>query len=233
MEDATPKPVLRPFKPVAVWLAALLVLLGGLVLAGVLPFTRGLYLWPPLWIAGSLLIGVTRMPAGAALGASGILGAGLLGLLVAVNFKAVKVQGNSMQPTLQPGDVLLVDLTEQPDTRQGIYVLDLADENHAHLIKRLVGLPGEAMEVRYGRVFADDVEVYPRDGTPQDTWYEERPAHARYFDGPRDNGDGYFVIGDNPPVSRDSRHFGVLKRSDFEGRVVWSLRGSRGFGPAE
>lgn len=154
-----------------------------------------------------------------------------LGVGLAVNFKAVKVEGNSMQPYLQPGDVLLVDLTAGPDYRYGIYTLNLPDGEHAHVIKRLVGLPGEKMDVRYGRVFADDTEVYPRDGSASDTWNETRPANARFYSGPRDNGEKYFVLGDNPPDSRDSRHFGALEASAFEGRVVWSLRGSHGFGP--
>ena len=156
-----------------------------------------------------------------------------LGITITVNFKAVKVEGNSMRPTFLPGDVLLVDLTVGPDERYGVYTLNLEDEDHAHLIKRLVGLPGESMDVRYGRVFADKQEVYPRDGTASDTWNENSPANARFYSGPRDNGDKYFVLGDNPPDSRDSRHFGAINEAAFEGRVVWSLRGSRGFAPID
>jgi len=233
MSDAPPQvepPRKRPLVALGVWLVVVLLLLGALVLAGVLPFTSGLYLWPILWVILSSPFGFSRIPPAVAIAASALLGVGLLGLLVAINFKAVKVEGNSMQPALQPGDVLLVDLTAEPDERYGIYTVNLPDGEQGHLIKRLVGLPGESMDVRYGRVFADGQEVYPRDGSAADSWNEIRPATARYYSGPRDNGDGWFVLGDNPPDSRDSRHFGALEAEAFEGRVIWSLRGSRGFG---
>lgn len=204
---------------------------------GVVPTLNGLargYVW--CLLAGvALSILYQNSPkarhAGLMIGLSAFATFGVLSATVALNFKAVKVEGNSMQPYLQPGDVLLVDLTEQPGERYGIYTLNLPDGDHAHVIKRLVGLPGEDMDVRYGRVFADEAEVYPRNDTASDTWNDQRPANARFYSGPRDNGEGYFVLGDNPPDSRDSRHFGALDADAFEGRVVWSLRGSRGFGP--
>jgi signal peptidase I len=163
---------------------------------------------------------------------SALLGVLCMGAALAVNFKAVRVEGQSMTPTLQPGDVLLVDLTDMPEDSGGIYVLDVEEEEHHPLIKRLVGLPGETIDVRYGRVFSDDQEVYPRDGTPSDTWNKNRPAQARFYSGGKALGEGeYFFLGDNPPDSRDSRHFGTVKEDAIEGRAVWSLRGSLGFGP--
>lgn len=234
MSDAAIKPqprTPRPLFAVTVWLGLSLLLLALLVLTGVLPAVSGLLLWPVLWAAATIAIGFVRVHWGVCVASSVLTGVGLLGVLVAINFKAVKVEGTSMQPTFQPGDVLLVDLTEAPGERYGIFTLNLPDDDHAHVIKRVVGLPGESMDVRYARVFADGQEVYPRDGSASDTWNETRPAHARFYNGPRDNGGGYFVLGDNPPDSRDSRHFGALDESAFEGRVVWSLRGSHGFGP--
>ena len=129
------------------------------------------------------------------------------------------------------GAFLPLDLTATPDTRLGIFVLDVEGEKHNPLIKRLVGLPGETVDVRYGRVFANELEVFPRDGTPPDVWNETRPAHARYYSGGRTLNEGeYFFLGDNPPDSRDSRAFGGVAGTAVEGRIVWSLRGSHGFG---
>ncbi|MBZ0137925.1 MAG: signal peptidase I [Planctomycetes bacterium] len=227
---SSPSPRRRHVVVVGAWLAGVLLVALILVVAGVLPFSSGVYLWPVIWIPATLALAFTRIPPPASILTSLMIGAGLLGVLIAVNFKAVKVEGNSMQPNLQPGDVLLVDLTEEPGERYGIFTLNLPEGDHAHVIKRLVGLPGESMDVRYGRVFADDAEVYPRDGTATDSWNSERPANARFYSGPRENGESYFVLGDNPPDSRDSRHFGALGADAFEGRVVWSLRGSHGFG---
>ncbi|MCA8915658.1 MAG: signal peptidase I [Planctomycetes bacterium] len=217
--------------------AVLSVIAGGLlvlfVLAvlGVVPLTRGLYLGPLIWTAATGLLGLTRLRPVPVIVLSFMAGVAVLGLLIAMNFKAVRVEGQSMEPTLVPGDVLLVDLTEPPSARYGIYVLDVEGERHNPLIKRLVGLPGEEVDARYGRVFADKLEVYPRDGTPADTWNKERPAYARFYDRALELAEQeYFFLGDNPPDSRDSREFGPVQRDGVEGRVVWSLRGSHGFG---
>ncbi|MBX3459781.1 MAG: signal peptidase I [Planctomycetes bacterium] len=156
-------------------------------------------------------------------------------LTMAVNFRAVKVQGHSMQPTFQPGDVLLVDQTATPDRELGVYVLEVEGESHNPLIKRLAGMPGRTVAARYHRLFSDDFEVHPRTGTPPDTWNTDRPLEPRWWlSQPLKLADNeYFFVGDNPPDSRDSREFGPVGREAVKGRVVWSLKGSRGFGPAE
>ena len=202
-----------------------------LVVGGVVPLTRGLYLWPVLWGAATALLGLTRFRPFAVIALSVLAGGAAFSFLILLNFKPVRVEGESMLPTLQQGDVLLIDLTEPPTTRYDIFVLEVSLEERSPLIKRLVGLPGETMDVRYGRVFADDAEVYPRDGTAPDTWNENLPANARFYTGPRKLEAGqYFFLGDNPPHSRDSRHFGSVPEGGIEGRAVWSLRGSHGFG---
>ncbi|MCB9895787.1 MAG: signal peptidase I [Planctomycetes bacterium] len=202
-----------------------------LTVLGVVPLTRGLYLWPVIWAGATGILGFTRLKPMPVTVLSIVAGMATLGGLIAVNFKAVRVEGQSMEPTLMPGDVLLVDLTEPPMGRYGIYVLDVEGEDHNPLIKRLVGLPGESMDARYGRILADKQEVYPRDGSASDTWNKARPAYARFYTGTMDLAeDEYFFLGDNPPDSRDSREFGPVQRSGIEGRVVWSLRGSGGFG---
>lgn len=201
---------------------------------GVMPEFRGLHLslfvlWP-LFAAGFAVF-ARRQSATVIAPLSALLGVLILCVTFYANFRAVRVEGDSMLPTLQPGDILLLDLTATADTRYGVFVLDVEGEKHNPLIKRLVGLPGETMDVRFGRVFAGELEVFPHDGTPPDQWNELRPAHARYYSGGRTLGDDeYFFLGDNPPDSRDSRAFGGITSKEIEGRVVWSLRGSHGFG---
>jgi signal peptidase I len=233
MDSAAPKPprhlaAIGAVGAMAVFMAAWSVL----ATLDVLPFSRGLYFWPLVWglLAGVLGTLHLRLPAATALSLTvGIL---VLGAFIGINFKAVRVDGESMAPTLRPGDVLMVDTLEAPEARLGVYVIDVPDERKGPLIKRLVGLPGDVMTNTFGRVFASGVEVYPRDGSPPDSWYEARPAYAHL----RGSGlelpaDAYYFMGDNPPESRDSRHFGAIESAAVQGRVVWSLRGTRGFGP--
>jgi signal peptidase I len=194
----------------------------------------GLQLWFIPWaVIGGVTVMFRFRPVPTLL-LSLLVGVGAFVLAIAVNFNAVRVEGSSMEPTFHAGDVLLIDLTVEPGLPGGVYVLNVEGEEHNPLIKRLVGLPGETIDVRYGRVFSDDREVYPRDGTPSDTWNKNRPAQARYYSGGKTLGNNeYFFLGDNPPDSRDSRHFGVVKEDAIEGRAVWSLRGSLGFGPID
>jgi signal peptidase I len=159
------------------------------------------------------------------------LGVGLaipsLAAVLAMNFGVVQIDGASMEPTLFPGDSLLIDEKAEPEAG-GLYVLEVSGENNP-LIKRIVGVPGQKLEFRLGRVFADGVEMYPRTGDPAE-YATERPVED--FNGTVNLGeDEYFVLGDNPTQSRDSRRFGTVKAEAFKGRVAWSLKGSRGFGP--
>ena len=198
----------------------------------VLPFSRGLYFWPLVWGLLAGVLGTLHLRPAAAAALSLTVGVLALGAFIGINFKAVRVDGESMAPTLRPGDVLMVDTLEAPEARLGVYVIDVPSERKGPLIKRLVGLPGDVMSNSFGRVFGNGIEVYPRDGSAPDTWYEERPAYAHLRGSGLELAPGsFYFMGDNPPESRDSRHFGAIESDAVQGRVVWSLRGTRGFGP--
>ena len=198
----------------------------------VLVLSRGLRYWLLVWgvVAGSIAcLRVGWLPAAIWSMIAGIVS---LGFFLALNFKVVRVEGRSMQPTFAQGDVLLVDMLEPPETRFGVYVIESGDGGGAQLVKRLVGLPGDTMHARYGRIFADGLEVYPRDGSAPDTWYEDRPARALIdSDGLTLSEQSLYFMGDNPPESRDSRQLGPQDAEAVQGRVVWRLKGTGGFGP--
>jgi signal peptidase I len=91
------------------------------------------------------------------------------------------------------------------------------------LIKRVVGLPGETITLAQGRVFAD--------GRPVTGNYTVKPADPdtddQYTYGGRKpvklGADEVFVMGDNRPVSEDSRVFGPLKLKNIRGKYVTVL----------
>ena len=78
-------------------------------------------------------------------------------------------------------------------------------------MKRIIGLPGEEVELRKGELFVD--------GEPVDDFfaYCPDPTADNHEWWPRD--DEYVVLGDNRIASTDSRKFGPVKRSSFRGRV--------------
>ena len=153
-------------------------------------------------------------------------------------FQAFKIPTGSMEPNLLIGDHLLVNkfatgptatalegwlLPVTPVARGDILVFKYPDDPARDFIKRVVGLPGETLEVR-------DAVVYV-DGRPLDEPYLR---NARPHLGPaRDNfgpvtvpREHYFMMGDHRNNSQDSRFWGPLPHAYLKGKAVviyWSF----------
>jgi signal peptidase I len=99
------------------------------------------------------------------------------------------------------GDIIVFDAPERAEAACG---------GDGTLIKRIVGLPGEKVSMRDGYVLVDGdrlVEPYLRyRGHESGSW--SRVA-----------ADAYFVLGDNRPMSCDSRRWGAVPRDDIVGRA--------------
>jgi signal peptidase I len=126
--------------------------------------------------------------------------------------QATVVYGQSMEPNLRQHQRLIVDKISfrlHPPQRNDIVVLDLPEMDEL-LVKRVVGLPGEQVEVRAGIVYVNSIplpEPFPHDITA----YDMPPITL----GPLN----YFVLGDNRSNSNDSRSFGPVYREHILGRV--------------
>lgn len=143
-------------------------------------------------------------------------------LAVVIHFflaQATVVYGQSMAPNLEPFQRLIIDKISyrlHPPQRHDIVVLDLPNVDEL-LVKRVVGLPGEEVEIRRGVVYVAGQplpEPYPH-GTP----VYDMPAIRL---GPL----SYFVLGDNRGNSNDSRFFGPVTADEIIGRVwlrYWPL----------
>lgn len=226
----------RSWARVAVGMAPSLLALAGWwtgTATGLLPDIKGLFPIFVVWVFASAVVPLAYIRKLYCILIVFFLLFPISAAVLAMNFETARVEGASMVPALVEGDVLLVDTTAGPEAL-GLFVLELEGENNP-LVKRLVGLPGQEVDIRYGRMFADGREVHPRLGGSPDQWNEQRPvpsANSPAF--PRRLGDDqYFVLGDNPAHSRDSRQFGPVKAASIKGKVVWSLKGSHGFGPVE
>lgn len=136
-----------------------------------------------------------------------------------------RVSGQSMQPTLHDGDNLLVDkLTYRfrDPKRYEIVVFPYKYEEDTYYIKRIIGLPGETVQIIDGYVYINGEKLKKDYGAEvmQDSGIAEEPITL--------GEDEYFVLGDNRNHSSDSRvpNVGVLKRKDLLGRAwvrIWPL----------
>jgi signal peptidase I len=132
-----------------------------------------------------------------------------------------RVQQESMEATLEPGQYVLVDkLTPRFDGyRRGDIVVftppaDFPDAAGAPFIKRIVAVGGDRVEVKDGRLWVNGQpldEPYVYEGQPT----EATGGESRWVVPPGD----YFVLGDHRQASADSRVFGPIPASSIIGRA--------------
>ena len=152
-------------------------------------------------------------------------------------FQPFFVQGSSMEPNFEDGEYLIISEFGYKQTdvgladlyftvnpfkdiaRQDIAVFHSPQKNEQFFIKRIIGLPGEAVEIRQGKVIVYNKEH--SDGFILDeSAYLGKDVLTR--DTPRIEvaADEYFVMGDNRMFSYDSRAFGPIKKNKIVGRVL-------------
>ncbi|MCL2865064.1 MAG: signal peptidase I [Lachnospiraceae bacterium] len=147
--------------------------------------------------------------------------------LFIINFVGTRssVAGTSMEPTLSDSDGLIVERISyrfHGPERFDIVVFPHIDGSGDHLIKRVIGLPGESVQIISGMIYINGVLM-------QDKYGSELMKHAGIASFPIYLGeDEYFVLGDNRNNSLDSRdpRVGALHRDEFEGRAfvrIWPL----------
>ena len=148
---------------------------------------------------------------------------GLTWLVVTFVGQRTGVSGSSMETTLSDGDQLIVDKISyrfREPKRYDIVVFPYRYEENTYYIKRIIGMPGETIQIVDGYVYID--------GEPLDEHYgNEVMNKAGTAEEPLTLGeDEYFVLGDNRNNSQDSRaaNVGTIHREDIIGRAwvrIW------------
>lgn len=150
----------------------------------------------------------------------------LLALLAALIFvkakigQAAYIPSESMKPTINAHDVLIIDKTVSPDKleRGNIVVFRSPSGSRMHriLIKRLIGLPGDRIEIRWGALY--------RNGKKVEETYIKEPMTYRMQEIVVPKGK-YFFLGDNRNVSNDSHVWPnpFVDRDDIIGRAVFRI----------
>lgn len=155
-----------------------------------------------------------------------VLFAGIIAVLIVVFVvQPVRVEGQSMMPKLHDQDRIFVNKyiyplrewigDKEPIKRGDIVVLLFPDDPSKSYIKRVVGLPGEEINVENGKLYVNgvqidepylDAEYLSSDSMPNKEVV--RPHH-------------YFVMGDNRRNSSDSRYWGQVPEKYIYGKAIF------------
>ena len=123
----------------------------------------------------------------------------------------VRVDGDSMKNTLKNGDILLLYKLGSIN-RLDIIVLDEEKDNEK-IIKRVIGLPGETVAIKKGKIYINDKVNDDEYAYGETSDYDKVTLED----------DEYFILGDNRLISKDSRYFGPIKKSEIKGKIVFRL----------
>ena len=140
-------------------------------------------------------------------------------------FQPFFVNGQSMEPNFEDGDYLIVDELSyrlgEPQ-RGDVIVFNYPNDPSERYIKRIIGLPGETLEIINGKIYIIENGDYKE-------LNESSYLPSIYTSGNMEVtlGDNeYFVLGDNRPASSDSRRWGNLEKGYIIGKVwfrAWPL----------
>ena len=128
-----------------------------------------------------------------------------------------RIQMSSMETTVFPDDLVMVDKVSyrfhEPRRGDVIIFWPPGVTTGDPYIKRVIGLPGETVEARDGKVFID--------GKPVDEPYIHGYVMPDFGPTPVPQGE-FFVMGDNRAVSVDSRSFGTISLDSIIGRAMFA-----------
>lgn len=149
-----------------------------------------------------------------------------LAIIIPIRYFLVQpffVKGASMEPTFEDGNYILIDEISyrfhQPQ-RGDIIVFRFPQDQSQFFIKRVIGLPGETVEVKDNKVIIYNKENPKGFVLDEDSYlakYQQTTGNFRFIV----DSNNYFVLGDNRLRSSDSRVWGEVNKSLITGKVFF------------
>lgn len=138
-------------------------------------------------------------------------------------FFNIVVPSSSMVPTLNINDRFVVTRVHNKENlKEGDIVVFHSDEYNQRLVKRLIGLPGDNIEIKNGVVFRNGEQL-------NEDYVKDKGTYTGKFQVPKGK---YFFLGDNRTNSADSRRWKnpYIDASDIEGKVQFRFYPLKDFG---
>lgn len=139
----------------------------------------------------------------------------ILGFFLNNIFIAV-VDGSSMEDTIHHGDVLIINKKSYSTTspkRYDIVNIYAPCKYDNFLVKRIIGLPGDTIEINNSEVYVNGDKIYES--------YIKEEMNLPYYLKLKIPKDKFFVMGDNRNISLDSRYFGLVQGTDIQGKAIF------------
>ncbi len=135
--------------------------------------------------------------------------------------QAFKIPTGSMRPTLIEGDRILVSkfIYKFKEPQQGdVIVFKSPEDKKKDFIKRLIGLPGDTVEISNGTILINN-KAANEDSIIRERYYYNRGDFGREDQAIKIPEDAYYALGDNSISSRDSRYWGFLPKKYLIGKA--------------
>ena len=133
-------------------------------------------------------------------------------------FVPIMVSGNSMVPTLNNGDVMILNKFSYLVNDIKRFDIVVVDYENEYIIKRVIGLPGDYVEYKNDILYVNGKKIkeeydreYTEDFNLNDLNIEKIPNNY------------YLVLGDNRPISKDSRKIGLIDKKNIKGTTNFIL----------
>lgn len=129
-------------------------------------------------------------------------------------FSPIRVNGSSMYPTLEDGDIMI--LNEIGYYLNGVNRFDIVvvKKESERIIKRVIGLPGETVIYKDNKLYINDKEII--EDFSHDITHNFDLSEINVTVIPKDY---YFVVGDNRGNSKDSRIIGLVNKNEIKGKT--------------
>ncbi|MGN1358352.1 MAG: signal peptidase I [Bacilli bacterium] len=134
----------------------------------------------------------------------------------------VIVVGDSMKPTLNEGQILILNKLDYRFNEIERYDIVVIKVGKSEIIKRVIGLPGETIEYRNNILYIDGHEE-----TSEYNFDTEDFTLKSICNCDKIPEDKYLVLGDNRQVSSDSRIIGLIDKKDIQGTTqisIWPIK---------